>query len=114
MSKYPENDPNGLGGLPIGLQVSSQLCTSRTRAIQRLSHHADAVASQEYIAPYPGSNGDILLLGMPIAKVSECLHGSAQPGGESSSSHRRGDRGALQELQLMGFCYTDLSQRPPT
>ncbi|ORY91644.1 pyridoxamine 5'-phosphate oxidase-domain-containing protein [Leucosporidium creatinivorum] len=43
MSKYPEGAEDDTAGLPIGLQ--------------------------EYYAPYPESNGDILLLAMPVAKV---------------------------------------------
>lgn len=43
MSKYDSTIGEELAGLPIGLQ--------------------------EYYAPYPDSNGDILLLAMPIAKI---------------------------------------------
>ncbi|SCV70721.1 BQ2448_3483 [Microbotryum intermedium] len=50
MSKYPQDfEPPELRGLPIGLQVRST------------SHNAIV---------YPGSDGDLLLLVMPISKVS--------------------------------------------
>lgn len=76
MSKYPA-EMGDLGGFPIGLQEVSSL-PPNPREISA-DPCSTCIRLAQYYAEYPESNGDILLLAMPIAKVQQLLRRARAP-----------------------------------